>query len=1241
MESHAAIALPLRHRGCRETNLLRSSARSVLLVFSLLLTLSAVSLRAAQVWRPVVLQSDEITPALPSWLGSPWGRLPHGENDLGDVHWDLRGIRRLTGLDAAKQGRWFPSQITGPSLQSRVGMVALLHGMEGEARPGTPLFSLVFYYEDGRSNAHRFSVGVQTGGMFDGRPVEIHDPATTRLMLPGGSLGGAELFLSRVRNPRPEAKVLRIDLISLLGGATPVIVGLSAEVSDFNVPEFPALRGSIAKRAAAPSDRDLRRPLSVRVLREGQGDPIPNARVFLSIAGDDTRYFLDRADTDAQGIATLYFPPASTLGMHVFVSAPGHQAAVIRQSLQETSSFEDALTFRLKPGRKGGGLVYSGPDKPLAGARVTLTRAISDPVIGLERADHDSVTTGEDGRWASGCLPEDLSGFQISVEHPNFSGQVAQVVSGADSAGGPGIGVLKMPRNANRSAGRIRWAEADLLKGEAVATLKELPLVRLRVKDEAGASVAGARVSRVDGPFGPAVVGEASLVDGRLALRAGATEMGALLLVSQAGYAAAVLQPGMLNSAGETLVILKKPSTAKIVVHDPLGNPVAGAQVNFLAWGSLPVAGLALTTDAAGVCRWSNAAPGSLTLRVSCPRYVRTDTSLEWSGGDLPVRLERQASLFGRVKDADTGVPVPDFSVLRGYSYSQGQPMRWQRGNSIRGRNGEFSTLLYNYGVEARQAFMIEAPGYLPVISPPFQSEGWLTNEFVMKRSRGLAGTVQLPDGSPARNTTVVLVDADEWAYIEKNGQITRSTSYADQGKTDAQGRFEFQPRLNVSRLVASQAGGVGDVSREEFEKTRVIRLKPWARLEGIVKLDGGLRSNQTLKLETWRPNYYGNSAGERAQAVWTSLKTLPDAQGHFVFERVAPGTRDVFIQSKFSDRRNGPDAVSHGVVVDLPPGTTNHVVLGGSGRKVFGKIRVPGGDPTDVDWLWDVHALHAQPPQPKNYPQPITAVNQTPEAVMEAQRRYEKALRAFQQTPEGDLYERSLRRYALAFKPDGSFSLDNVPAGNYLLQVAPTEKPSDPDSYSYRELGRLSVAVTVPAGKTVNEPLDLGAFDLRLQTVIRKGGAAPAFDVTAIDGTQIQWANLRGKVVLLYFWAEWALAPNEINILQDLAERYENDDRFVLISFCSQADKRRLEVLTKQFKMPGRAVPIPVDGTDTVAGLYQVNGWPTAMVIGPNARIEGAQLRGEVIRSVVTKTMARLGQNNANSSSTPPPSKK
>ena len=40
--------------------------------------------------------------------------------------------------------------------------------------------------------------------------------------------------------------------------------------------------------------------------------------------------------------------------------------------------------------------------------------------------------------------------------------------------------------------------------------------------------------------------------------------------------------------------------------------------------------------------------------------------------------------------------------------------------------------------------------------------------------------------------------------------------------------------------------------------------------------------------------------------------------------------------------------------------------------------------------------------------------------------------------------------------------------------------------------------------------------------TLVREGDTAPDFDVTMLGGDRISLSSLRGKVVLLNFWATW-----------------------------------------------------------------------------------------------------------------------
>jgi acyl-coenzyme A synthetase/AMP-(fatty) acid ligase len=104
-----------------------------------------------------------------------------------------------------------------------------------------------------------------------------------------------------------------------------------------------------------------------------------------------------------------------------------------------------------------------------------------------------------------------------------------------------------------------------------------------------------------------------------------------------------------------------------------------------------------------------------------------------------------------RLRDAETKQPIPEFNVTKGHTYSPGEPMRWERYNLTRGRQGEYSVRLDEYG-NGETRVLIEAPGYIPIASPPYAKSGWYTNDVALKKGRGLHGIVQLADGKPVPN---------------------------------------------------------------------------------------------------------------------------------------------------------------------------------------------------------------------------------------------------------------------------------------------------------------------------------------------------------------------------------------------------------------------------------------------------------------------------------------------------------
>lgn len=117
-----------------------------------------------------------------------------------------------------------------------------------------------------------------------------------------------------------------------------------------------------------------------------------------------------------------------------------------------------------------------------------------------------------------------------------------------------------------------------------------------------------------------------------------------------------------------------------------------------------------------------------------------------------------------------------------------------------------------------------------------------------------------------------------------------------------------------------------------------------------------------------------------------------------------------------------------------------------------------------------------------------------------------------------------------------------------------------------------------------------------------------PEFSFETLDGETYSDASLRGKVVLLDFWATWcAPCVAALPTLRSLAERSE-DEPFVLLSISSD---QSLEVLERFVEKEGMTWPQAWDGrTHLSTRVFGNRAYPTYLLIGPEGEILTA-LRG------------------------------
>ena len=117
----------------------------------------------------------------------------------------------------------------------------------------------------------------------------------------------------------------------------------------------------------------------------------------------------------------------------------------------------------------------------------------------------------------------------------------------------------------------------------------------------------------------------------------------------------------------------------------------------------------------------------------------------------------------------------------------------------------------------------------------------------------------------------------------------------------------------------------------------------------------------------------------------------------------------------------------------------------------------------------------------------------------------------------------------------------------------------------------------------------------------LKIGSVPPDFALTDVNGDKISLSGLKGKVVLLDFWGTWC-APC-IKSIPELKELYSKHQKsgFEILSIASDNDKAKWKALVDKKGMIWKNV---IDITDKVVELYDIEAFPTLMLIDKNGKL-------------------------------------
>jgi Peroxiredoxin len=142
--------------------------------------------------------------------------------------------------------------------------------------------------------------------------------------------------------------------------------------------------------------------------------------------------------------------------------------------------------------------------------------------------------------------------------------------------------------------------------------------------------------------------------------------------------------------------------------------------------------------------------------------------------------------------------------------------------------------------------------------------------------------------------------------------------------------------------------------------------------------------------------------------------------------------------------------------------------------------------------------------------------------------------------------------------------------------------------------------------------------------TLIHEGDMAPDFTVEMLDGTKVKLSDLRGKVVMLNFWATWCgPCMMEFQEIPEKIVKHFEGKNFVLLPI-SRGEKREVvESKMKSLKEKGINFPVAIDPTKAIYSLYATQYIPRNFIIDQNGKVvfftvglEGDAL-GEITKKV------------------------
>lgn len=146
----------------------------------------------------------------------------------------------------------------------------------------------------------------------------------------------------------------------------------------------------------------------------------------------------------------------------------------------------------------------------------------------------------------------------------------------------------------------------------------------------------------------------------------------------------------------------------------------------------------------------------------------------------------------------------------------------------------------------------------------------------------------------------------------------------------------------------------------------------------------------------------------------------------------------------------------------------------------------------------------------------------------------------------------------------------------------------------------------------------------------INVGDIAPDISYNSPDGKPISLSSLRGKMVLLDFWASWCRPcrfenPNVVAAYNEYKDKkFNNAKGFTVLGVSLDSDKNAWMNAINQDKLTWNHISDLMQWQSAPARLYQVQGIPMNFLIDGKGKIIATNLRGKALEDELNKHLSK-----------------